>query len=110
MRTKNIFYVIGFILVLAICLLFSSCNKVDNSELMTYRVMFINQRTDTVGVQLIGGSTMFDLLPGDSINCPEANGKPTLIMTYKYYPVKSGHYIGIETATEHNVIERNILK
>jgi hypothetical protein len=63
-------------------LLLVSCQKVDNSELGLQKVMFYNQRTDTVEIHIKETGSVFGLNPGDSINYPVSFNTPSLVCVY----------------------------
>lgn len=77
-KAENIACWIALIVLIIFALFFSGCtNKINNSELMTWNIWFVNSGNRHVVFQLDEGCTKIQLLPYDSINCPSANGQPT---------------------------------
>jgi hypothetical protein len=83
-----------------------ACNKVDNSELCQWRVMFINNGDEMVEVHMTETGSVFEIKPHDSINYSESVGQPTLTMTYKAFIYPDNHQ---QFICERNVSERNVI-
>ena len=83
-----------------------ACNKVDNSELCQWRVIFINNGDEKVEVHMTETGSVFEINPHDSINYSESVGQPTLTMTYKAFIYPNQHQ---QFICERNVSERNVI-
>jgi hypothetical protein len=111
-KKENVAFIIGFIILVLFFLFCSSCNKVDNSELCRLKVIFYNQRGDTINITIKETGSVVMLLSGDSINYPKTGMDiPTLTCLYSIDTVFN-NICGIVNRGNrwNNVKERNVIK
>jgi hypothetical protein len=72
-----LFVIIAFAIIALISICSGCTNKINNSELMSWNIWFVNSGNKTVTFQLKEACTKIQLLPYDSIDCPASSGQPT---------------------------------